>query len=151
MPEKILLADDDRVTLGNLCQFLDEEGYEVKCATNGLQALKLLEEERFDLVLSDIFMPEMNGYELLDQMRGRFARTPMILMTGDFTLRPPRVFGEADGYLLKPLDFENLMHTIRAVLKETQPRLRFKKRSRSAEPHRPVRKKSKNTSPPARH
>jgi DNA-binding response OmpR family regulator len=152
MPEKILVVDDDRVTLGNVCQFLNQEGYEIKCATDGLQALKLLEQERVHLVLSDIFMPEMNGYQLLSQVRGRFVRIPIILMTGDFTLGPPRVScGEADAYLLKPLDLENLVHTIRAVLKETRPRPRFEKRSRSAEPQRAPRQKSKSISSRARH
>jgi CheY-like chemotaxis protein len=151
MPEKILVVDDDQITLGNVCQFLNQEGYEVKCATDGLQALNLLEQERFHLVLSDIFMPEMNGYELLGQVRGRFVRTPMILMTGDFTLGPPRVsYGDADAYLLKPLDLENLLHTLRSVLEETRPP-RFEKWSRSAEPQRAPREKSKSISPKARH
>jgi DNA-binding response OmpR family regulator len=119
MPEKILVVDDDRVALGNLCQFLNEEGYEVEYAADGLQALRLLEENTFHLVLSDIFMPKMDGFRLLDQVRSRFANTPIILMTADFTLgAPAALYRRADDYLVKPLDLEKLLHKVRAVLDE---------------------------------
>lgn len=62
VPEKILKAEDDYIALQSLGQFLTEEGYQIERASTGLEALKLLENDRFDLVISDISMPELDGF-----------------------------------------------------------------------------------------
>lgn len=117
MPEKILLADDNYLILRNLSYFLSREGYRVECAITGAQALKLLGSDSFDLVISDISMPEIDGYQLLDQMRAKWKNIPVILMSGNF-LVPTR---KPDAFFLKPLNLEELSRTIRQCLKKNNP------------------------------
>jgi CheY-like chemotaxis protein len=115
--EKILIVEDDHLSLKNLCRFLSEEGYQVNCAGNGYEALNLLAKNRFDLVLSDISMPGIDGYELLSHVRASFPSIPVILMSGNFTLAPPALpCPGANALFLKPLDLEKLSDTIEEVL-----------------------------------
>jgi len=74
--ERILIVEDDRIALRNVSQFLSGEGYQVQRANNGDEALKLLEKEKFDLVLSDVIMPGTDGDRLLAHVRSRFADYP---------------------------------------------------------------------------
>ena len=116
--EKILVVEDDHLSLKNLRRFLREEGYRVECAGNGNEALTLLEKERFDLVLSDVSMPGIDGYELLSHVRSDFPSMPVILMTGNFPLAAPTSCAGANAFFLKPLDLEKLSHKIEEVLNE---------------------------------
>ncbi|HZA53557.1 MAG TPA: response regulator [Candidatus Udaeobacter sp.] len=117
MAEKILIVEDDYLSLKNLRRFLSEEGYQVDCAGNGYEALELLTKNSFDLVLSDISMPGIDGYELLSHVRASFPSIPVILMTGNFTLAPPALpCPGANALFLKPLDLEKLSDTIEEVL-----------------------------------
>jgi len=112
--ERILVVEDDRIALRNVSQFLSGEGYQVERANNGDEALKLMEKEKFDLVLSDVIMPGTDGHRLLAHVRSRFATTPIILMSGNFTLAPPAIFFHgANGYVLKPIDLEKLLQKIK--------------------------------------
>jgi CheY-like chemotaxis protein len=116
--EKILVVEDDRVALKSVSQFLTGEGYDVERASNGSEALKLLEEEKFDLVLSDVIMPGIDGQQILSCVRSRFASTRIILMSGNFTLAPSTIFYQrANGYVLKPIDLEKLLEKIKDALK----------------------------------
>lgn len=74
--ERILIVENDRIALRNVSQFLSGEGYQVQRANNGDEALKLLEKEKFDLVLSDVIMPGTDGDRLLAHVRSRFADYP---------------------------------------------------------------------------
>jgi CheY-like chemotaxis protein len=67
--KKILLVDDEADILTSVKMLLESEGYEVKTVDNGKDALKLLEKEKFDLILLDIMMPEMSGNELAEKIR----------------------------------------------------------------------------------
>ena len=116
--EKILVVEDDRVALRSVSQFLTFEGYKVERASNGSEALKLLEEEKFDLVLSDVMMPGIDGSQILSCVRSRFAGTRIILMSGNFTSAPSSIFyHRANGYVLKPIDLEKLLEKIKDALK----------------------------------
>ena len=68
MVKKILFVDDNKVTLTSIKEEIESIGYEVKTVTNGKQALKILQQESFDLVLLDVLMPEMSGIDVLKKM-----------------------------------------------------------------------------------
>jgi CheY-like chemotaxis protein len=122
MPGKILIVDDDYVALQSVAQFLTDEGYQIERASTGLQALKLLENDRFDLVISDISMPGATGYQVLDYVRTKLISTQItqiILMTGHPTLEHPGALtGRADAYFLKPINLKDLLHTIKGMLEK---------------------------------
>ena len=122
MSSRILLVEDDLATLNNLSSLLREEGYEVAEAGDGGQAFKLLERNRFDLVLSDVVMPGANGFDVLDRVRCVSPSTPVILMSGDFNLlelnMPAR--GATDR-LLKPLELAVLLQKVQQALKASRP------------------------------
>jgi CheY-like chemotaxis protein len=83
---KILVVDDDPVVLRMLAYVLVDEGHDPRRASNGTVALQLLERESFDLVVSDVRMPELDGLGLLARIRGneRLAELPVILLTAQF-------------------------------------------------------------------
>lgn len=81
MNKKILIVDDEPAMLDMLCEVLVEEGYLVSVASNGQDALEIVKKDRFDLVISDINMPGMKGYELLDNIKKISAEIKTALIT----------------------------------------------------------------------
>jgi CheY-like chemotaxis protein len=122
MAEKILIVEDDSISLKNLSLYLVMSGYEVEEASDGLQALKKLERERFDLVLSDIKMPRFDGYSLTKHVSASFPATPIILMTANPPEEPGTVAAEigARHMLTKPLAFDKLLEKITEALSSKQ-------------------------------
>lgn len=100
----ILVVDDDPGVVDLLGAFLDTRGYSVKTCHSGREALTLLEAEPFDLVISDIEMAEMNGYELLRLTREKYPKIGIVLMTGYTESHPlsEALRAGADGYISKP-------------------------------------------------
>ncbi|MGH7927057.1 MAG: response regulator [Candidatus Binatia bacterium] len=78
---KILLAEDNKLTRITLDQFLRGQGYAVDLAEDGAQAVSLLNETAFDLVISDIVLPKVNGWDLLEHVSSTSPDTPVLLMT----------------------------------------------------------------------
>ena len=120
MPEKILIIDDDVDTLKLVGLIVQRQGYEVQVASSGPQALAMLQSEVPDLVLLDIMMPEMDGYEVARKMREdpRTAEIPIIMFTAKSQL-DDKVAGfeaGADDYLTKPTQPRELLAHIKAVL-----------------------------------
>jgi CheY-like chemotaxis protein len=118
MAEKILVVEDDCISLKNLSLYLLMSGYDVEEASDGLQALQKLEREKFDLVLSDIKMPRFDGYSLTKHVCASFPATPIILMTADPPEQPGTVAAEAGArhMLTKPLVLDQLLEKITEVL-----------------------------------
>ena len=116
---KILLVDDDRELTSLLKELLEMEGFNVVLATDGEQALKLLDAS-IDLLLLDIMMPRKNGIETLKELRQNF-QTPVIMLTARGS-DLDRVLGlelGADDYLPKPFNDRELVARIRAILRRT--------------------------------
>jgi CheY-like chemotaxis protein len=82
MKEKILIVDDVDTIARVYARFLEREGYEVRIAFNGEEALKEWERFQPDLIISDIRMPRMSGFELAKEIRGKNPKQKIILMTG---------------------------------------------------------------------
>jgi two-component system nitrogen regulation response regulator NtrX len=116
---KILIIDDEVNTLNSLARAFSLEGYETIAADSGKAALKKLEEERVDLVLSDVVMPEMNGISTLIEIKKINPNLPVIMMSGQANI-PTAVEAMSMGaayFVEKPVSMESLRLTIENVLK----------------------------------
>ena len=117
---EILIAEDDPLNRVLLATYLEEAGYRVGVAANGMQALKLIRESMPDLVITDVNMPEMNGLELCRRLRShhKLARIPIIMLSG--LVEPPEILAGyaegADDYVGKPIDFAVLGAKIEALM-----------------------------------
>ena len=120
---KILVAEDDRATLRLLEGVLTQAGFTVVTARDGLEARQRLRRARFDLLLLDVWMPRMNGLELLAGLRRRKVRPRVVVMTSDDTPETllEAVREQAVRYLHKPIDPVRLVETLREVLESSAP------------------------------
>ncbi len=120
MAEKILIVDDDTDTLRLVGLMLQRQGYEVVAASNGPQALQKAEEEEPDLILLDVMMPGMDGYEVARRLRANpiTANTPILMFTAKSQIDDKLVGFEsgADDYLTKPTHPAELQAHVRALL-----------------------------------
>ncbi len=114
----ILVVDDERKMRTLLSMMLERKGYKVEQATNGKDALKKLSMSEFDLVISDIKMPEMNGKELINEMRRQNMVTPVVFITAFATIDSAVGMmqqGAAD-YVTKPFDESKIQITVKRAL-----------------------------------
>ncbi|MTJ08897.1 response regulator transcription factor [Anabaena sp. UHCC 0204] len=124
MPLTILIADDDLGTRLSISDYLDLSGYNVITADDGVDALAMVEKCRPDLMVTDIMMPRMNGYELVRRVRQQsaFRLLPVILLTAR-TKTQERILGYQSGcdlYLPKPFELEEIAAAIRNLLERSQ-------------------------------
>jgi DNA-binding response OmpR family regulator len=119
---KTIMVVDDEKRLCDLVQaYLTEEGFRVVTATNGQEALFVARHERPDLILLDLMMPQMNGYEFL-RVHGKERETPIIILTAKVE-ETDKVLGlelGADDYVTKPFSMRELTARIRAVLRRSE-------------------------------
>ena len=115
---KILVVDDDRATRHILQKVLTDGGYQTTVAKDGIEALEALRKRRFDLLLLDVWMPRMNGLELLARLRTRKRKPRVVVMTSDDAPQTllEAVREQAFKYVHKPVDAAGLLDTLRAVL-----------------------------------
>lgn len=120
--EHILVVDDDKALLQVLELTLSEHGYEVSCATSGLQALRLIFQRQPDLVILDIGIPEINGWDVCQRIR-EMSDIPILILTA-YCEQESRIKGltlGADDYVVKPFDIPELLLRIRAILRRARP------------------------------
>jgi len=117
---KILVVDDEKVILDIMSDFLGSEGYQVVTASNAKQALQRLEEGEFDLVLTDLKMPGMSGMELLEEIKSRYMRPYVIVMTGYGTVESAVecIKKGAFDYLQKPFKMKEVESVVARALKQ---------------------------------
>ncbi len=120
MAESILVVDDDPVILKSAERVLASEGYEVETALNAGKALKRLEERAFDLVLSDLRMPDIDGIELLKKIKAFFPETDVIIITGFGTIKSAveALKHGAYDFIEKPFTPEHLIKTVSGCLEK---------------------------------
>ena len=120
----ILVVDDDRTSRHLTESLLKREGWKVTGAKDGVDALKLLRTRRFTLMLLDVWMPRMNGLELLEQLRTLEHRPRVVVMTSDETPATllQAVRDQAFTYVHKPVDAEFLIETVRLAIAEPETR-----------------------------
>lgn len=116
---RLLVAEDEKVILDNLVLNLEMEGYEVVSARNGREALDILATQHVDLVILDIMMPEISGYDVLQKMRFTDSKTPVMFLTakGEGDDRVKGLKSGADDYLTKPFHLEELLLRVKNLLK----------------------------------
>ncbi len=124
MALKILVVDDDLGTRLSISDYLELSGYSVIMADDGQEALAMVEENNPDLIVIDIVMPRLNGYELVRRVRQKaeFRLLPVILLTAR-TKTQERILGYQSGcdlYLPKPFELEELAAAIRNLLERSQ-------------------------------
>ena len=128
--ERILVVEDDPAHLLALEDNLKFAGYEVSTARSGRDALRLLRDDKFDLVILDIMLPYINGFEVCERFREWDDETPIIMLTAKVQERD-RVQGldmGADDYITKPFSVAELLARIRAVLRRVKLQSRMLER-----------------------
>lgn len=117
---RVLVVDDEKVIREILSDFLSMEGYVVKTAEDGEQALKELEERSYNLVITDLKMPRMGGLELLEEVNRRAVRVLCVIMTGFGTVETAieAMKKGAYDYILKPFKVEEVIHIVQRGLEK---------------------------------
>lgn len=118
----VLIVDDEHLLVKGLKRSLEQEGYTVRAAYDGEEALRVLETERVDLVLLDVMLPKIGGLEVCSRIR-REKATPIIMLTakGEDVDRIVGLELGADDYVVKPFNTRELIARIRAVLRRVGP------------------------------
>ena len=127
---RILVVDDEKTLVKGMKFNLENEGYEVECAYDGAAALELAREGRFDLLILDVMMPEMDGIEACMKIR-EFSNVPIIMLTAKSEDADKLMGFEcgADDYITKPFNILELKARVRALLRRA---LQAEKQERSA-------------------
>lgn len=119
---KLLLIDDDIELSELLCEYLTQQGFTVSAAYDGLNGLDAAKKESFDVILLDVMLPELDGFEVLKALRAQQLLTPVIMLTAkgdDFD----RIFGlelGADDYIPKPFNHRELVARVRAITRRVE-------------------------------
>jgi DNA-binding response OmpR family regulator len=114
---KLLIVEDEARMADLLHKGLTEEGHMATCATDGAEGLALARSYEFDVIILDIMMPKLNGYEMARRLRSEKVLTPILMLTARDSV-PDIVKGldlGADDYLTKPFSFDELLARLRAV------------------------------------
>ncbi len=118
MSTRVLVVDDEEYVLDLLQRVLEKQGYEVTVVDRGAKALAELEQATFDIVITDVVMPEIDGFELLRKIKGLYPDTKVVVLTAyarklnisDFLL-----YG-ADEYVAKPFQVQELLSLLEGVI-----------------------------------
>ena len=114
---KLLIVEDEVRMADLLRRGLTEEGHTATCASNGAEGLELARAYEFDVIILDIMLPKLSGYDLAKRLRAEKIRTPILMLTAKDSV-PDIVKGldvGADDYMTKPFSFEELIARLRAV------------------------------------
>ena len=119
---KIMVVEDDTNIRKLMKTVLEQNGYEPLMATNGLEALKILDKQHIDLIVLDIMMPEMDGYELTEILRESGSAVPILMVTAKETLSDKKqgFMAGVDDYLVKPINEEEMILRIGALLRRSK-------------------------------
>jgi DNA-binding NtrC family response regulator len=119
---KLLIVDDDKDVLNDITNALEPSGYSCTKTTNPLEAIALYKQSRFDVVISDVRMPEMSGIELLKEIKNFDAKAAVIIITafGDLETAIAAINSRAYAFFGKPINFAELITTLRQIEIELQ-------------------------------
>ncbi|MCM3713427.1 response regulator transcription factor [Halalkalibacter oceani] len=118
----ILVVEDDINTQKLMCAVLRHGGYNAYTAKNGLEALSRMETRRFDLIVLDLMMPGMDGYQLCNELRGTGDDIPILMVTAthEITDKHKGFLAGTDDYMTKPFDEQEMLFRIKALLRRAQ-------------------------------
>ena len=120
MAVKVLVVDDEKMIVKGLRFSLQQDGYEVECAYDGEEALGMIRERQYDIVLLDVMLPKLSGFEVLQQVR-EFSDVPVIMLTarGDDMDKILGLDYGADDYVTKPFNPLEVKGRIKAIIRRT--------------------------------
>ena len=116
---QILVVEDDKAMNALVRSYLTDNGYEATPCDNGREAMRLLDEKPFDMIITDVMMPEMDGFELASRVRETDKQIPILYMTA-LDDKPSKQLGYRlgiDDYVVKPFDADLLMLRVAALLR----------------------------------
>jgi CheY-like chemotaxis protein len=116
--KRILIVDDSDELTHVIADFMSMFGYRVYTAKDGVDALKCMENEAVDVVVTDIHMPRMDGYTLMTEIKSRHPHTPIVLITGFSVSEAKKLAFEkgADAFVAKPFHLKDLKGVIESVI-----------------------------------
>jgi DNA-binding response OmpR family regulator len=119
---KILVVEDDTNTRKLMCAVLKQNGFETYGAEDGVAALELMDKQHVDLVVLDLMMPRMDGYELTRQIRRTWPTLPLLMVTAKQEPKDKHAgfLAGTDDYMIKPVDEQEMVLRIKALLRRAQ-------------------------------
>lgn len=118
----ILIVEDDKELRNLFGTVLSDKGYIPHFAENGLEALDVLDNQHIDLMISDVMMPEMDGYELTSELRSAGFSLPILMITAKEKLADKRdgFLAGTDDYMIKPVNLQEMIWRVEALLRRSQ-------------------------------
>lgn len=116
---KILIVEDNNKLRKLIDVYLTHNGYKTYNATDGLEALDVINNNMIDLVICDIMMPNMDGFELVEELREIYTNLPILIVTAKES-KEDKILGfklGIDDYMVKPIDLEELLMRVKALLR----------------------------------
>lgn len=119
---RILIIEDDKNLLNLLRVTLEQHGFETISVTHAQQGLRALDHERIDLIVTDIMLPEIDGFEFIQQVRTIHQLTPILIVSAKETIDDKRIGFHigADDYMVKPIDLKELVLRVEALLRRAR-------------------------------
>ncbi|WP_337553721.1 response regulator transcription factor [Massilicoli timonensis] len=119
---QVLVVEDDRELRDLFCAVLEENGYHAIAANDGLQAFDLLENHYIDLIISDVMMPKLNGFEMTQAIRNAGYTMPILIISakGQAADKQKGFQSGIDDYMVKPIDVNEMIWRVEALLRRSQ-------------------------------
>ena len=120
MSRKVLVVDDEKLIVKGIRFSLEQDGMEVDCAYDGEEALEMAKEKKYDIILLDLMLPKMDGFEVCQQIR-EFSSVPVVMLTakGDDMDKILGLEYGADDYITKPFNILEVKARIKAIMRRT--------------------------------
>ena len=125
MAKKVLVVDDEKLIVKGIRFSLEQDGMEVDCAYDGEEALTMIKNKEYDIILLDVMLPKLTGFEVCQQVRG-FSSVPIVMLTAkgeDMDKILGLEYG-ADDYITKPFNILEVKARIKAIIRRTSPKPR---------------------------
>ncbi len=134
MGQKVLVVDDEKLIVKGIRFSLEQDGMEVDCAYDGEEALELAQKNQYDMILLDVMLPKMTGFEVCQQIR-EFSSVPIVMLTakGDDMDKILGLDYGADDYITKPFNILEVKARIKAIIRRTGRKNGEKEASRVVE------------------
>lgn len=123
MSRKVLVVDDEKLIVKGIRFSLEQDGMEVDCAYDGEEALQKVKDKEYDIILLDVMLPKLNGFEVCQQVR-EFSNVPIVMLTAkgeDMDKILGLEYG-ADDYITKPFNILEVKARIKAIIRRTMPK-----------------------------
>ena len=123
MSRKVLVVDDEKLIVKGIRFSLEQDGMDVDCAYDGEEALKLIRENKYNIILLDVMLPKLDGFQVCQQVR-EFSDVPIVMLTAkgeDMDKILGLEYG-ADDYITKPFNILEVKARIKAIMRRTRQR-----------------------------